>query len=123
MIFRISEIANAGELKRERIILKAITAGDLGRYAILRAWKGDDGSPLSGSIPNCFWFPDTAVKSGDIVVLYTKEGEDSEKENPSGSKSYFFYWDLESPIWLSKEHTAVLVNTTTWSSTITKNGS
>ncbi len=48
-----------------------------------------------------FWFPDFESEGGDFVVLYTKRRPQRE-ENQDKSKSYFFYWNLDVLIWITK---------------------
>jgi hypothetical protein len=114
MIFEITNIVERGILAKERVIIKATREGDIGRFAVFRAHTDSEGSPLSGNVANCFWFSDKTVKAGDLVVLYTKEGIESEKLNDSGSTSHFFYWDLSEPLWDAADHVAILVNTSDW---------
>lgn len=99
MSLRISSLSNAGEMPRERLILRAHSDVDVGKYAVFCGWLGDDGSPLSGDLHAAYWFEDFSVKSGDLVVLYTKAGSRSEKANESGRTSHFLYWGRSAPLW------------------------
>jgi hypothetical protein len=60
-----------------------------------------------------FWLPNQKVKNGDLIVLYTKKGTHSEKKNPGGSVSYFYYWNQTDPIWLEGRF-AVLLEIQSW---------
>jgi len=113
MILKISEISNVGNLARERVILRAIGAGDLGNYAIFCGYADEDGDFQAGSVANAFWFPTRDLKTGDIVVLYTKDGSHSEKLNDSKTTSHFFYWGLTESLW-DKGRALALVNTSDW---------
>ncbi len=115
MILEFSEIANAGDLDKERIVLKALKNGPLGEYAIFRAHKKDD-SVASGDVPDAYWFADREVSAGDLVVLYTKTGVSSQKELKLGATTYFYYWHQTKSLWGDQEkYRAVLVNTDNWS--------
>ena len=76
--------------------------------------KKNDNKIVFTSIKQPFWFPDKLVKKGDLVVLYTKKGSDSFKENTDGSISYFYYRNLSSPI-LVENYFALLIEANTWS--------
>jgi hypothetical protein len=114
MIFRISDIASPGELAHERVVMRASAAGDLGDYAIFRAFISPDGVALSGDVPRAYWFPELLVKPDDLVVLYTKEGVRSEKVLNSGRKTYFFYWGRSTTMWDDQKYIATVVNTENW---------
>ncbi|HEY5073414.1 MAG TPA: hypothetical protein VII34_01875 [Pyrinomonadaceae bacterium] len=102
-------IYGVGDLERERIVLTALDNCDIGTSAIFVARRGTTSQTVEGgSIPHCFWWPDKRVKEGDLIVLYTKTGAPSVKENPSGLTSHFFYWDLNEPVW-KPDKVAVLV--------------
>jgi hypothetical protein len=114
MKLRITEIADRGDAQRERIVMKADEDIDIGDFAIFMARRSSkDGKVRSGNIPHCFWFEDKEIKAGSTVVLYTKAGTRSEKENSSGKVSYFFYWGLDAPRWTEIVR-PVLVQTPSW---------
>lgn len=105
----LKNIYGSGELERERIVLKALDDCDIGTYAILAARRGSTSQTVEGGpIAHCFWWPDKKVKEDDLIVLYTKKGTPSVKENVSGTTSHFFYWDLLEPVW-KQDRVAVLV--------------
>jgi hypothetical protein len=114
MNFVITQIADKGQLDRERIIIRALKDDDIGDYAIFKAKIGTGENVLPGNVPNAYWFIDIQIKAGDYVVLYTKVGKRSEKEI-SDAKSYFFYWGLSAPIWDDSGYVALLVSTPDWS--------
>jgi hypothetical protein len=64
---------------------------------------------VSTAIKRLYWFPDKPVKKGDVVVLYSKKGAQSEKLNDDKSTSHFFYWGLSEPSWLEENKAAAVV--------------
>jgi hypothetical protein len=108
MSFDITSIADAGDIDRERVVIKATTDGDIGRFAIFCAKRSSTGVALSGNVPKTFWFTDQKVKAGDFIVLYTKAGTRSSKTSDSGSTSYFFYWGWKTAIWDEKSKAALI---------------
>jgi hypothetical protein len=104
----IKSINSVGDLERERIVLKALDDCDVGLYAIFATKRGASTKTVqAGKIPYCFWLPDKAVKKNDLIIVYTKKGKASVKQNPSGATSHFLYWGEDHPIW-ANERTAVL---------------
>jgi len=61
------------------------------------------------------WLAPEDVKSGDRVVVYTKSGQDSFQLNEDGSKTYFRYWGLNSPIFVDQNNGIVVANVSDWS--------
>jgi hypothetical protein len=112
MMVEISSFADAGIHDKERLIIKALSDLDIGKYAVFRSGISD-GKPISGS-KIAYWFPDQQVKSGDSVVLYTKTGKSSKKEMPDGHTAHFFYWHRDSSLWGTGEHTAVVLRVAEW---------
>ena len=113
MSLELRDIENAGDIERERVVMRATKDVDIGLYAVFRCRVGEKGGPYSGPILDGYWFPMKEIKSGDYVVLYTKTGTTSEKKEEK-STSYFYYWHLAKPIWIP-DMIPVLVDTPLWS--------
>lgn len=112
MTVDISSFADPGSLDKERVILKVGADVDIGGYAAFVS-NVKDGKAMSGH-KTAYWFPDTKVKAGDLVVLYTKTGQDSKKELEGGQTAYFYYWGLSAPQWGTKTRTFVLLRVAEW---------
>ena len=106
-------IKNAGLLAKERVVLKANDSIDIGRYIIFRAMEVDE-SNASSSIEVPFWIPDKEIKKGDLVVVYTKVGVDSQAENANGTTSHFVYMGHDEEIWGDERAYFVLVEGAGW---------
>ncbi len=115
MALQIEDLREPGDLSRERIVLRAGSDTDIGRYLVLSARARDD-IILAGRVPNCFWFPDRQVRAGDLIILYSKAGSRSVKENNSGTYSYFFYWGLDEALWHDADLSPVLMRVAVWRS-------
>jgi hypothetical protein len=103
-------IAEPEILEHERLVLDVLQDDDIGRYMVLSTTLAEPTTPtVSTAIKRIYWFPDKSVKKGDVVVLYTKGGKQSEKKNEDNSTSHFFYWGLSEPIWLEKNKAAGVV--------------
>lgn len=112
MTLSVTSIANAEDLPKERVVMRALADLDLTNYAVFCCHAGVTGIQ-AGDIPKVYWFYDKKIKRNDLVVLYTKTGSPGEKILESGATSHFFYWDLEEPVWASNMR-AVVVNTVDW---------
>ena len=113
MTAEITGVKGAGDFQRERVVLRAKTNTDIGQTVVLCA-PADGENIFPKAMEFAFWFPDNSVKKGDIIVLYTKSGEDRIKANANGTKSYFYYWGLTSPIWKEDENAAVVLQIRGW---------
>jgi hypothetical protein len=113
MSLQLSSVQDKGNLDKERIVLTADADCDIGFYAFFRCTANDKGRPLSGAVPNVYWFMNKDVKKGDLIVLYSKRGTRSEKEIGEGHKSHFFYWGMTTSLW-TKGVIPVLVKTSEW---------
>ena len=113
MNVEIRAIRNAGKLADERLVLKVLRGCDIGRYLTFDSTYTKDGK-VSNLVRHPYWFPDKDVKAGDTVVLYTKDGRQSEKTNEDGSTSHFFYRRLDRTIWNQSGDCAVVLEVSTW---------
>ena len=114
MEVRISSIADKGDLANERIGFNILKNCELKYYIVFKTKKTNNGFANISS--NSFWFLPNQVNEGDKVVLYTKSGNNSIKENENGSKTYFFYWGLDSPLFKNKNDRIVLINAKSYKS-------
>jgi hypothetical protein len=112
MKLMLRRIRNVGELDRERIVFRARYNLDLGDYSIFRAKAKND--EVYAVVSHTFWFPDSAAKEGDLVIVYTKAGKQRRKDNEDGSSSHFFYWGLEAPLWNTSTFAPVILEIASW---------
>lgn len=96
----------------ERLVLAATEDCDIGKYFAFLTKKNAQNIVFT-NIKNPYWFPDKLVKKGDLVILYSKKGTDSSKENKDGSSSHFYYRNLVSPIFI-ENYFALIVEANTW---------
>jgi hypothetical protein len=114
MKLEVKSTQGAGDLNQERVVLQATENLDIGLHMVLGARRGKTSrGVLGGSIPHSFWLPDKKISKGDFVVLYTKNGANSEKKNEEGNITHFFYWELTAPIW-HDEVVAVVAEIQQW---------
>lgn len=99
--------------EKERLWLKVLSDTDLQYYIVFDTTYISQ-STISNLQRHAYWFDPKKVSSGDYVVLYTKKGKNSEKENSNGTTTYFVYWDLDHPIWNNEGDCAILFEVGTW---------
>jgi hypothetical protein len=117
MKVKIIAIRDAGNLRKERVVIKVTDSSDIGHYLLVKTVSR--AGTITTGITDTFWFPDREVAVGDYVVLYTKRGTDTEKES-NGTISHFFYWGRTEPIWNEPDHAVVLLQAKDWASLETK---
>ena len=88
---------NAEDLSSEKVVLKANTDCNIGSFYLTKA-KQVDSEHISNNTSVGFWFPDIDVKTGDKIIIYTKEGSLKKKENEYFT-SLFLYMGKTKPIW------------------------
>ncbi|GLB47994.1 hypothetical protein [Neptunitalea lumnitzerae] len=113
MNIEVVDIKDRGNKVKERIVLKALSNLDIGYYIVFLTTKTGENS-FSSTPKNIFWFPDKDINEGDLVVLYTKSGKNSIKDNKSGNRTHFFYWGLTPPVFENKNKIAVVIESSGW---------
>ena len=114
MNIEIKGIRDGGVTNKERLVLKVIADDDIGYYVVFDTTFTEDGK-ISNKVRHSYWFPDKKVRAGDLVILYTKVGTQSETQNNDGSTSHFFYMGLDKTIWNKQGDCAVLLEARNWS--------
>ena len=113
MRLEISSFVDVGVYERERLVIKILFDIDIGSYVVLLSSLSEARNPTAGR-KTAYWFPDGKVKTGDLVVLYTKKGEDRKKDIGEGRTTHFYYWGLDGAIWGSSNKTAVILRIADW---------
>ena len=113
MKLKFSSFADAGQPQKERLVLRVEEDTDVGDYLIMISSGASDGRATAGR-KVAYWFPDKEVKAGDLVVLYSKRGSQSEKKLDAGGTAHFFYWGLDGAQWSGSECGAVLLLSAEW---------
>ena len=114
MTLELRSIVAPGDLKNERITMRATSDLDVGDY--LLAQSGYDGDAPTINFFHTFWFPNKRIEKGDLVVVYTKSGTSSTRKLKTGKHAHFYYLELESTIWDKPDRGAVLLHAPTWQS-------
>jgi hypothetical protein len=113
MKLKITAIREAGDLNKERVVMKAEASTDIGQYVFLRV-NTVDGQPTT-SVRNTYWFPNKSINPGDYVIVYSKEGINSEKGFKNVT-SHFFYLASKTAIWDEENVGATVLYAPDWES-------
>jgi hypothetical protein len=113
MKLKISGIEHAGDLEKERIVLRATEDQDVGKYFVLKSKKTGE-SKISSEVSEVHWFEDKLVKKDDWVLLYTKTGAYKSTANDKGVTSHFFYWGKTEALWGDSGSAAILLYADEW---------
>jgi hypothetical protein len=108
----LKSIGDKGDLNNERVGFNVLSTCELKYFLVIRTKKMASGFENKGT--DYFWFLPQQVKTNDKVVLYTKSGQNSVNENSDGTKTFFFYWGLKTPIFKTADDIVVLANIKNW---------
>jgi hypothetical protein len=101
----------------ERLVLKAVADTDIGHYFVVDSTYNKDNT-LSNHFRHTFWFPSQIVKKGELIVLYTKKGNNYYRKptdkQPTGA--HFYYWDVNHNVWNDDHDSVTLINACAWDS-------
>lgn len=114
MKLELRSIVAPGDLKNERLTLRALADLELGDYLVAQSGYFD-GSPTT-NFYHTLWFPFKFIQKGDLVVIYTKVGVTKERVLQRGSKAHFYYLDLTGSIWDDPGKGALVLHTPIWQS-------
>ena len=115
MKIEILQVADKGDSEKERFVLKVMMDTNVGEYAVLQTAFYKENVTIK--IYHCYWFPNKTVSEGDLIILYTRKGNNgSEQSIDDNSKAHFFYWGIDEPIWNSDDRAPVLLYSPVWES-------
>lgn len=108
----IESVVDRGDIDHERLVLRAVRDADIGDFMLIRTrFEGDQ---VTTGVINTLWFPDQTVKTGDIIVVYSKSGGTTRKRTKDGRTAHFFYWGQKSALWESERFAPVLLHAPEW---------
>jgi hypothetical protein len=109
----IKVIADRGNLALERVHLEVARDCDISSYLIMATIEAAPGKVYAGFRP-AYWFTTQQVKTGDHVIVYTREGTDSKELRPDGHVNHFLYWGVKNNAMFGPTGRVVLAELNTW---------
>ena len=102
MNLEILNILDKADIKHERIVLKANDDCNAWPYILFRNnGKRNESKP--------FIFPNMEIGKGDMVTIYTKNGDSEKRKLGNGVTSHVLYWGENGSIWNADNCIALLV--------------
>ena len=108
MDITIINIVNRGEASEECVTLVAEKDCNLSGYIILDTTYLESGI-VSNKSRHSYTFPKRSIKKGELVCLFTGEGEDEIDCCPE-YVSHDFYWGLKKSVWNDDGDCAMLAH-------------
>lgn len=102
MNLAIQKIVTPGKLDTERVLFKVLAEEAIGFYGVFKTVETGENT-VSSNVRKTYWFPDKDVKKGDLIVLYSKSGINTERKESDGSTVHFFYWGNNASQWEKRE--------------------
>lgn len=90
---KINMIADRGNFASERVHLVVTRDCNISSYLIMATVEAAPGKVYGGFRPT-YWFAAQEVKTGDHIIVCTRQGADSKELRPDGHMNYFFFWGL-----------------------------
>ena len=113
MKLNIISIQNHGNASTEYVSFSAGEDCDL-KYYIISDSTFNANNTLSNTFRHTYWWAPQSIKKGDVVVLYTRKGQNSISKLQGGNTAYNYYWGSDHAIWNDEGDTAVLFELNTW---------
>lgn len=108
MKVKIRGVVDGNNHKNEMLVIDVMEDTDMGQYLVMDSTYKPDGT-VSNRFRHIYWFPPKKVKKGDIVILFTKKGEDI-TDQEANQVVHFFYWNVESSVWNNAGDCVVLLH-------------
>jgi hypothetical protein len=119
MKLQLKSISDRGDSHKERLVIRVIDDTDIGEFIAMRILY--NGASVTTAVTDTFWFPDKSVKAGDLLVIYSRDGQSKEKKLEGGRTAHFFYWGLEAPVWSESTRGVVLAHAPDWEASMAEN--
>jgi hypothetical protein len=118
MKLEIVGITSRGKPNQEHLVLRANSDLNLQYYVVFDTTYVNP-QAISNIQRHAYWFPPKTVKAGDLVLLITGKGVNSQAplQPPYVGTAHFFYWGLDRTIWNNTGDCAVVFEVNSWQTT------
>ncbi|EQC2549891.1 hypothetical protein ACY3NT_004875 [Enterobacter sichuanensis] len=100
MSLKISVVKNAGELEKERLIIKVTADCNLIDFMVMDCTYDDDGES-SNKHRHVYIFPEKEVHADENIILYTRCGTNKTGvwNSENDTVTHRFYWGMDTTVW------------------------
>jgi len=116
MNLKIRSIHGHGKASEEYVIIDVLNDCNAHYYMVADTTYVQPGT-VSNKVRHTYWFHQTDLKKGDLLVLHTGSGTDSSVKQSNGSTHYQRYWGLKSAVWNDDGDGAILFEMNGWKTT------
>ena len=106
-------VKDAGKIEDERVVIDVLADTNLGNY-ITSIVRETGAETISSKMISPVWFPSISVKTGDKVVVYSRNGERGKKSMTTGGTVYFFYRNCIKPLCDDARKGVLLMSLSDW---------
>jgi len=114
---KVHSVDGKGKLSEECVWLSVSADIPSLSYFLLCDTTYLDEGHISNELRHMYWFKPKAVKEGDWIRVYTKNGTNTSVVNDKKTTTHIFYWNLGATVWNKDGDAAILFDLTTWKST------
>ncbi|KDF41766.1 hypothetical protein [Enterobacter kobei] len=100
MSLKIRGVQNAGEVGKEKLIIKVTADCNLIDFMVMDCTYDDDGQS-SNKHRHVYMFPEKEVHVGEYIILYTGSGTNKigVLNREDATVTHRFYWGLDTTVW------------------------
>ena len=117
MNLEIIQIADRGVITKERVVLSVLRDTNLTYYAVFLTRYATASTVENGGL-SAFWFPAQQVSAGDLIVLSTGYGVNTDSSGPIGivrsPVTHYCYWGLNRTVLNTPQDCVVVVEIGEW---------
>lgn len=100
------------KLDNERIVIDVLENSVPKENYILFDTTYDDKGKISNKHRHPFFFCTNQVNKGEVIVIYTKQGDDYISKSSKQTKMYVLHWGLGVCVWNNNKDNALLAHVT-----------
>lgn len=98
------------DLEDERIVIDVVADSKEQENYILFDTTYDDKGKVSNKHRHPFFFKTSQLKKDEVILIYTKKGEDHPGKSSKGTRMDVLYWGLDTCVWNNDKDNALLVH-------------
>lgn len=97
-------------LEDERIVIDVVSDSENQENYILFDTTYNAKGEVSNKHRHPFFFKTTKLKKDEVILIYTKKGDNYLAKSSKQTKMYVLYWGLDACVWNNNKDNALLVH-------------